>query len=61
MNKLLAAMLVSLGACLRWLAVERALRHRRALPLPALVPALALGCCVAALILAGLFWPRWHA
>ena len=54
------SLLVSLGACLRWLAVERALRHRRALPLPALVPALALGCCVAALVLAGLFWPRWH-
>ncbi|WJN58304.1 DUF202 domain-containing protein [Pseudomonas sp. SO81] len=54
------SILVSVGAGLRWLAVERALRHRRALPLPVLVPLLALGCCLAALVLAGLFWPRWH-
>lgn len=54
------SILVCVGACLRWLAVERALRHRRALPLPALVPLLALGCCLAALIMVGLFWPRWH-
>ncbi|WP_342245940.1 YidH family protein [Pseudomonas sp. OTU5201] len=52
------SLLVSIGACLRWLAVERALRHGRALPLPLLVPLLALGCCLAALILASLFWPR---
>ena len=54
------SILVSVGAGLRWLAVERALRHRRALPLPVLVPLLALGCCLAALIMIGLFWPRWH-
>ncbi|MDE3736700.1 MULTISPECIES: YidH family protein [Pseudomonas] len=52
------SLLVSIGACLRWLAVERALRHGRALPLPVLVPLLTLGCCLAALILASLFWPR---
>lgn len=56
LSLLLLSLLVSLGAGLRWLAVERALRHRRALPLPALVPLLVGGCCVAALILAGLFW-----
>jgi putative membrane protein len=54
------SILVSAGACLRWLSVERALRHRRALPLPALVPLLAIGCCVAALVMASLFWPRWY-
>ncbi|MBT8764918.1 YidH family protein [Pseudomonas boanensis] len=53
------SILVSVGACLRWLSVERALRHRHALPLPGLVPLLALGCCMAALIMIGLFWPRW--
>ncbi|QEY62899.1 DUF202 domain-containing protein [Metapseudomonas lalkuanensis] len=53
------SLLVSVGACLRWLSVERALRHRRALPLPPLVPLLALGCVVAALVMAWLFLPRW--
>lgn len=61
LSLLLLSIVVSVSACLRWLAVERALRHRRALPLPALIPLLAFGCCLAALILAGLFWPRWHA
>lgn len=60
LSLLALSILVSLGACLRWLAVERALRHRHALPLPLLVPLLAVGCCLAALILVGLFWPRWH-
>lgn len=55
------SILLSIGACLRWLAVERALRHRRALPLPALVPALALGGCAVALIMLVLFWSRGHA
>jgi len=56
LSLLALSLLVSLGAGWRWLAVERALRHRRALPLPALVPLLVAGCCIAALILAGLFW-----
>lgn len=60
LSLLFLSMLVSAGACLRWLSVERALRHRRALPLPGLVPMLAVGCCVAALILVVLFWPRWQ-
>ncbi|MHC5350126.1 YidH family protein [Metapseudomonas furukawaii] len=51
------SLLVSAGAGLRWLSVERALRHGHALPLPTLVPLLAMGCCLAAFILAGLFWP----
>lgn len=58
---MLLSMLLSAGACLRWLRVERALRQRRPLPLPALVPMLALGCLVAALMAAAVLWPRWHA
>lgn len=58
LSLLALSLLISVGAVLRWFSVERALRHRRALPLPGLVPLLALGCCVAALILASLFWPR---
>ncbi|MGK0151652.1 YidH family protein [Pseudomonas putida] len=58
---MLLSTLLSAGACLRWLRVERALRQRRPLPLPALVPMLALGCLVAALMAAAVLWPRWHA
>ena len=58
---MLLSMLLSAGACLRWLRVERALRQRRPLPLPALVPLLALGCLIAALMAAVVLWPRWHA
>ncbi|WP_409279848.1 YidH family protein [Pseudomonas sp. KCJK8751] len=58
---MLLSMLLSAGACLRWLQVERALRQLRPLPLPALVPLLALGCLIAALMAAVVLWPRWHA
>ena len=58
---MLLSMLLSAGACLRWLRVERALRQLRPLPLPALVPLLALGCLIAALMAAVVLWPRWHA
>ena len=58
LSLLALSLLLSLGACLRWLAVERALRHRSALPLPALVPALAIGGGLAALLLLVLF--GWH-
>ncbi|MFJ4049447.1 YidH family protein [Pseudomonas hunanensis] len=51
---------LSAGACLRWLRVERALHQRRPLPLPALVPLLALGCLVAVLLAGLVLWPRWH-
>ena len=53
----LAAMLVVLGGALavsafwRWLATERALRHRRPLPPPGLAPVLAAGIALAALVL----------
>ena len=58
---MLLSMLLSAGACLRWLRVERALRQRRPLPLPALVPLLAVGCLIAALMAAVVLWPSWHA
>jgi putative membrane protein len=58
LSLLALSLLLSLGACLRWLAVERALRHRSALPLPVLVPTLAIGGCLAALLLLVLF--GWH-
>ena len=58
---MLLSMLLSAGACLRWLRVERALRQLGPLPLPALVPLLALGCLIAALMAAVVLWPRWHA
>ncbi len=60
LSLLALSMLVCGGACLRWLAVERALRHRRPLPLAGLVPLLALCCGLAALLLLGLFWLRGH-
>jgi len=57
---MLLSALLSAGACVRWLRVERALRQRRPLPLPALVPLLALGCLGAVLMAAVVLWPRWH-
>ncbi len=48
---LVLAMLVSASACVRWLNVERAMRQRKPLPLPVLVPILSLG---GALVAAGL-------
>ena len=52
--------LVSIGACVRWLKVERALRQRQPLPLPALAPLLALGCLTAVVLITSVLWPRWH-
>ncbi|HIZ50112.1 MAG TPA: DUF202 domain-containing protein [Candidatus Pseudomonas excrementavium] len=49
------AMLLSTAASIRWLNVERALRHRAPLPLPALVPLLSIGGTLVTLILAGFF------
>ncbi|WP_296255233.1 MULTISPECIES: YidH family protein [unclassified Pseudomonas] len=51
LSLLILAMLVSASACLRWLKVERAMRLRKPLPLPVLVPILSLG---GALVAAGL-------
>lgn len=51
---LVLAALLALGAGTRWLRVERAMRHGRPLPLPLIVPVLALGVVggVAALLAA---------
>jgi putative membrane protein len=51
LSLLVLAMLVSANACIRWLKVERAMRLRKPLPLPVLVPILSLG---GALVAAGL-------
>lgn len=48
---LILAGLLSLGSVLRWLNVERALRHRRPLPLARIIPLLSLGCAGTALLL----------
>lgn len=55
---LVLGMLISAGAAVRWLRVERSMRAGTPLPLPLLVPLLALGGAIAAaliifLILAG--------
>jgi putative membrane protein len=44
------------GAALRWLRVERAMRERRSLPAPAVVPVLSLGAVVAAVTVAVVLW-----
>ena len=51
LSLLVLALLVSASACVRWLKVERAMRQRKPLPLPVLVPILSLG---GALVAAGL-------
>lgn len=41
-------MLIAAGAALRWIRVERAMRHNRPLPVPAIVPMLSLAALCAA-------------
>ncbi|MFB9074035.1 YidH family protein [Citricoccus parietis] len=48
---LLLALLLSASAGFRWLRVERAMRHGKPLPLPVLVPILATGGAVVAVVL----------
>ncbi|TDF82642.1 YidH family protein [Pseudomonas sp. H9] len=48
---LLLSMLISASACLRWLNVERAMRHKAPLPLPLLVPLLSMGGVLVTLVL----------
>ncbi|SES14193.1 Inner membrane protein YidH [Corynebacterium cystitidis DSM 20524] len=43
-------MLIALGAAIRWVRVERAMRHAKPLPAPAIAPVLGVGIFVAALI-----------
>ena len=44
-------MLIAAGAAVRWVNVERAMRTGRPLPLPLLVPVLAVGGALAAVVL----------
>ena len=45
----------AVSAAARWLKVERALRHRRPLPLPGLLPAVSAGVALGALAAAVIF------
>ena len=49
---IILGMFVSGGAFMRWLGVERAMRHARPLPLPLIAPVLGLGAAVSAIVLA---------
>ncbi|QFG70385.1 YidH family protein [Ornithinimicrobium pratense] len=44
-------MFVSGGAFMRWLGVERAMRHSKPLPMPLIAPVLGLGAAVSAFVL----------
>lgn len=46
----LMALLIALGAAVRWVRVERAMRTSRPLPVPAIVPLITLACFVGALV-----------
>lgn len=56
---LLLAMVLGAGAFFRWLNVERAMRHKAPLPLPLIVPVLAVGgaSVAAALVVFVVLWP----
>lgn len=49
---ILIAMTISGGAAVRWVRVERALRHDEPLPAPAIIPVLCLAVFLAALVVA---------
>lgn len=53
---ILMGMAIAVGSAIRWMRIERALRHSRPLPAPAIVPVLGAGIGVASIIvLAALF------
>ncbi|MHA2790159.1 YidH family protein [Corynebacterium sp. S7] len=47
---IIIGMLIALGAAVRWMRVERAMRHSRPLPVPAIIPVLGLAVVVGSLI-----------
>ncbi|MGB3258997.1 MAG: DUF202 domain-containing protein [Ornithinimicrobium sp.] len=47
---LVLGMLVSGGAFMRWIGVERAIRHQAPLPLPLIAPVLGIGAALGALV-----------
>ena len=57
---LILGMLVSVGAAVRWVRVERAMRTREPLPFPVLVPLLALGGALAATLVLVLVFTLWR-
>lgn len=57
---LVLGMLVSVGAGLRWLRVERAMRTRAPLPFPILVPVLAVGGALAAALVLVIVFTIWR-
>ncbi|MDK8895730.1 DUF202 domain-containing protein [Corynebacterium sp. MSK006] len=48
-------LVISLGAAVRWLRVERAMREHRPLPVPAIVPVLSAAAVIACAVAAGVF------
>ncbi len=46
------AMAISAGAALRWVRIERALRHDAPIPAPAIIPVLCVGVFIAAIVVA---------
>ena len=53
---ILAGTAISLGAAVRWVRLERALRHNDPLPAPGIVPLLGIGIALASVVvLFGLF------
>lgn len=54
---LLLGMMLSAGSAVRWLRVERSMRHKAPLPLPLIVPLLAAaGALAAAVVLVFILW-----
>ncbi|MBA5244765.1 MULTISPECIES: YidH family protein [Corynebacterium] len=49
---ILIAMAISAGAAVRWVRIERALRHDEPLPAPAIIPVLCVVVFVAAMVVA---------
>ncbi|OEY04775.1 hypothetical protein A0K93_06620 [Corynebacterium sp. BCW_4722] len=47
---ILLSMAISAGAAVRWVRVERALRHDEPIPAPAIVPLLCVGVFIAAVV-----------
>jgi putative membrane protein len=57
---LVLGLLVSIGAGVRWLRVERAMRNQSPLPFPVLVPLLAVGGALAACLVLVIVFTLWH-
>ncbi len=57
---LVLGMAVSVGAGLRWLRVERAMRERAPLPFPVLLPFLAVGSAMGAALVLVLVFTVWR-